>query len=328
MTAILNKFLFPIPKPAHYTSHTHKNHLLWLPPTSSSDVPIPCMFYHPDNPNRKPEFFIIFCHGNGCDLGSMHNTLTQFSRDLNTYILSFEYPSYGICTGLAPNQHTINHHADRAFNFVRNNLHWPRRRIIIFGHSIGSGPACHIASHQPTAALILQSPYTAIETVVREKIGMFAGLVDSRSWNNLEAMKHIQCPVLFIHGINDTLIPPRHSELLHQACANTSGKKLVLLRNEDHNSMTDATLLKYIRPFFEKLQQSIDTTIKLPTVKIESEFRQHLRPGSGHHHHHHHHHHNAQKYLNIPSPRTPSTPSPAHIAQGHKEIKHEHAQIK
>ncbi|CAF0774992.1 unnamed protein product [Rotaria sordida] len=275
---LLNKILFPAPKPPHYTLTSHRNNLFWLPSDSINELSIPCMFYSPENSDKKIEFFMIFCHGNGCDIGTMEYTLSEFSKHLNVYIISFEYPSYGLCPSQSPNQQTINNHANRTINFIHNILHWPIERIIIYGQSIGSGTACYLASTQSIGALILQSPYTSIYNLVREKVGILSLLVNSRSWDNLETMKHIKCPILFIHGLNDTLIPSNHSDILYKACLNTEGNKLILLRNEDHNSMTETTLLKYIKPFIEKQCQVINTNIYLPIIKIDEELRQ--RPES------------------------------------------------
>lgn len=271
---LLNKVLFPAPKPPHYTSESHRENLFWLPANSPTSSPIPCLFYSPKNPYKKIEYFMIFCHGNGCDIGSMHYTLSEFCRHLNIYIINFEYPSYGLCTAPSPNQETINNHADQTFNFVRNTLHWPVERIIIYGHSIGSGAACHLASTQSIAALILQSPYTAIKNLVREKVGILSYIVTGRSWDNLEAIKDIKCPILFIHGQADTLIPSDHSQTLHDACSHIERKKLVLLRHEDHNSMSETTLLKYIKPFMENQYKLIDTDLPLPVVEIDRQLRE------------------------------------------------------
>ena len=150
-----------------------------------------------ENPKKKIEYFILFCHGNGCDIGSMQYTLSEFSKNLNVYAISFEYPSYGLCQAQSPNQQTINNHADRTFNFICHTLNWPVERIIVYGHSIGSGAACYLASTRSIGALILQSPYTAIRNLVKEKVGVLSFLVNSRSWDNLEAMNKIKCPVLF-----------------------------------------------------------------------------------------------------------------------------------
>ncbi|CAF0763104.1 unnamed protein product [Adineta ricciae] len=270
---LLNKFLFPAPKPSTYTLTSHAN-LFWIPAKLPDELPVPCMFYSPSRSNKKIEYLIIFCHGNGCDIGSMHYTLNEFCENLNVYIISFEYPAYGLCTATSPNQQTINNHADRTFDFVVNTLLWPIERIIMYGHSIGSGAACYLASTQLIGALILQSPYTAISNLVREKVRVLAYLISTRSWNNLEAMKNIKCPALFIHGRSDTVIPADHSQALYDACSNNEGKKLVLLRNEDHNSMTESLLLRYIVPFLEKQCVLMNTNLQLPVIKIDRELRE------------------------------------------------------
>ena len=199
----------------------------------------------------------------------MHYTLSEFCRRLNIYIISFEYPSYGLCTASSPNQETINRHADRTYDFVHKTLRWPAERILIHGHSIGSGAGCHLASTRVVAALILQSPYTSIADLVKEKVGLLSWIVGGHSWNNLEAMARIQCPVLFIHGRDDNVIPSHHSQTLHDVYAGQSeAKKLILLRQEHHNSMSEATLLRYIAPFLTKHAQSIASDIPSPTVTI------------------------------------------------------------
>lgn len=273
-STILNTVLFPAPKPPHYTKESHINNLFWIPATSPSDAPIPCMFYFPHNRGIRIEYLMIFCHGNGCDIGSMQYTLSTFATALNMYILSFEYPGYGLCPATSPSQKTINNHAERTFAFVRDAFQWPTERILLYGHSIGSGAACHLASTQPIAALILQSPYTAIRDLIREKAGIFSFFVSGQSWDNLEAMKAIKCPVLFIHGQDDTLIPFNHSETLHDACTNTQGKKLVLLPKEDHNSMSETTLLKYITPFLSKQYTQLNVNLPLPPIEINAALRE------------------------------------------------------
>lgn len=271
---LLNKVLFPAPNPPHYTLTSHIDFLFWIPADSAGDAPIPCMFYSPRESQRKIEYFMIFSHGNGCDIGSMQYTLNEFCQSLNIYIISFEYPSYGVCTVSSPNQRTINRHADRTYDFVRNTLHWPAERILIYGHSIGSGTGCHLASTRAVTALILQSPYTSIANIVKEKVGLLSLLVGTRSWDNLAAMNEITCPILFIHGLDDNVIPSHHSQTLYDACTSrTEANKLVLLRQEHHNSMSEPTLLRYIRPFLEKRAREIDPSIPSPRVTIPAACR-------------------------------------------------------
>jgi predicted esterase len=44
--------------------------------------------------------------------------------------------------------------------------------------------------------------------------GGFLGMMVSEHFNNEDCMKTVQCPVFFIHGERDTLIPSNHSKHL------------------------------------------------------------------------------------------------------------------
>ncbi|CAF3732317.1 unnamed protein product [Rotaria sp. Silwood1] len=268
---VIEKILFPAPNPPDYTLTSHGTHLFWLPADRDSiRMPqIPCMLY---SPSREAKFFIIWCHGNGCDIGSMHTLLIALSRRLDSHVLIFEYPSYGLCQGSTEaNRETIDNHAERAYSFVHETLHWPTNRILIYGHSIGSGTACHIASTKHIGGLILQSPYTSINSLIREKVGFLGYLVGGSYWNNLNAMKNINCPTLFIHGQRDNLIPSQHSQTLHDSLTHIRHKQLILLSNDDHNSISDSIILAYVNVFLEEFFSSPSKS--LPQVRIHSDLR-------------------------------------------------------
>ena len=77
---------------------------------------------------------------------------------------------------------------------------------MVFGRSMGSGPATHLAATFNPGALILMSPYTSIRNVVKSKIGFFSALV-AEHFDNLKLMPKVMCPTFIVHGQKDTLIP-------------------------------------------------------------------------------------------------------------------------
>ncbi|UJR13149.1 hypothetical protein I4U23_000173 [Adineta vaga] len=270
---ILEKILFPAPSPSHYTLASHKEHLLWLPSDKySTETPaIPCMLY---SPTREARAFIIWCHGNGCDIGSMDRTFTALSCRLQAHVLAFEYPSYGLLKGITstPSATSINNHAQCAYSFVRDTLKWPTNRIVIYGHSIGSGAACYLSATQPIGGLILQSPFTSISNLIREKVGFLSNVISSSFWNNYQAMQDISCPILFIHGQRDNLIPSQHSETLYDSFKDKDNKTIVLLPNDDHNSISDSILLMNVEPFIDKYFEP--TTKPMPEIRIDPILRE------------------------------------------------------
>lgn len=86
--------------------------------------------------------------------------------------------------------------------------------IYIFGRSIGTGLACHLASIEKPGGVILMSAYTSIKKLVSELSSTFVGFFFNERFNNLELMKNVNSPCLLIHGYEDNLIRCTHSEIL------------------------------------------------------------------------------------------------------------------
>ena len=61
--------------------------------------------------------------------------------------------------------------SERVMQFAIKILKWPSRDIIIFGRSIGTGPACSIAANYRISSLILMTPYTSIRAIVKDMLG-------------------------------------------------------------------------------------------------------------------------------------------------------------
>jgi len=93
----------------------------------------------------------------------------------------------------------------------------PESALVLFGRSIGSGPATLLASRRNPGALLLMSPFTSIKDVAKNILGymsFLSGIVYER-FKNLENIKKVRCPIFLLHGQKDSLIPVSHSQKLH-----------------------------------------------------------------------------------------------------------------
>jgi len=72
-----------------------------------------------------------------------------------------EYPGYGIYKG-SPNNIQIQKDAEAVYNFLVKDRSIPKSQILIFGRSIGSGPATWLASKYKIGGLVLISPFTSM----------------------------------------------------------------------------------------------------------------------------------------------------------------------
>ena len=86
--------------------------------------------------------------------------------------------------------------------------------IIVFGRSIGSGPASWLASKRRVGMLVLMSAFTSIRAVVRDILGAVAQYLVRERFCNIELMAKVTAPVFFVHGLQDNLISYRHSQAL------------------------------------------------------------------------------------------------------------------
>lgn len=214
---------------------------MWVPPGDSPHLAgeIPCILI----PYRDADALVVFAHGNGCDIGTMYETLQYYKNHWKVNILLFEYPGYGACAGV-PSEDSINAAAWAVLCFIRDTLRWPLDRVILFGQSIGTGPTCQLAARLNddgvhVGGIILQSPFTCLKDVVRYLAGSVASHLIATGFNNLEAVTRIVDPVLIIHGVRDEIIPTAQSESLFAACK--SDHKHLLVVNQASQMNADAT---------------------------------------------------------------------------------------
>ena len=90
----------------------------------------------------------------------------------------------------------------------------PPANIIVFGRSIGSGPATWLAAKKSPGCLLLLSAFSTLQSVVRDFVGAAMSKVIRERFRNVMNMKKVKCPTLIVHGKDDGLISYQHSQLL------------------------------------------------------------------------------------------------------------------
>ena len=114
-----------------------------------------------------------------------------------------EYPGYGVYKNELTDSETLLSNARTVFDFVINDLKYKSEEVFLFGRSMGSGPACHLASLYEPCGLILLSPYTSLKDVVSSLVGRIPALLVKERFKNAEAISKSKCPALIIHGQAD-----------------------------------------------------------------------------------------------------------------------------
>ena len=96
-------------------------------------------------------------------------------------ILGMEYPGYGLYEGNGtPSEEKIKEDAEYVYKFCLHDMGIQEKDILVFGRSMGSGPASWIAGTFNPGALMLMSAYTSIKAVAKDQVGFLRIFVAER----------------------------------------------------------------------------------------------------------------------------------------------------
>jgi fermentation-respiration switch protein FrsA (DUF1100 family) len=92
--------------------------------------------------------------------------------------------------------------SETIFDYLTKAIGIKEQDIILFGRSMGSGPATYLGSKKQACALLLMSPYTSIKDVAKNLLGYFAFLsvIVYERFRNIDLIKNAKCPAFFLHG--------------------------------------------------------------------------------------------------------------------------------
>ena len=111
-----------------------------------------------------------------------------------------------------------------------------RARIVVFGRSLGTAVATHIAAQRPVAGAILVSPYDSLTAVGRTHYPFLpVSLLLRHPFAAIEDAARCHAPLLAIVASADSIIPSERSQALYDAWAGP--KEWLAVPRADHNSL-------------------------------------------------------------------------------------------
>lgn len=193
---------------------------------------------------------LLWLHGNAGNL-EIRRELLEGLRRLPANVLVIDYRGFGKSEG-NPNEAGVNRDARAAYEWLLARTQ--PERIVVFGKSLGGGPACELASRVKVGGLIVQSSFTRagdMASIVFPFLPLARYLVRTK-FDSLGKVAEIRCPKLFIHTIDDDLIPFSMAKRLYEAAAppkeyawfDTGGHNGVWSAQKDYYSRVSAFLEK------------------------------------------------------------------------------------
>lgn len=153
---------------------------------------------------NKSRGLILYFHGNADDLQRWGKYAPDFTR-LGFEIMMIDYPGYGKSGG-TPSEAAFYKSAELAYA-------WAVRRyaptdIIIYGRSIGCGPASYLATQQEGQKLMLETPFYSMRDVVSRR---FPAMFPYPLKNRFPVFEHLQNRKIeqayIFQGTEDEIVP-------------------------------------------------------------------------------------------------------------------------
>ena len=164
--------------------------------------------------------WVLISHGNFGNIG--YGGRPQFYawfRDLGVNLFAYDYRGYGASGGV-PSEAGVYADADAAYRYVTDSLHVPAPRIILFGHSLGTGVTIELARHVPAAGMIVEDAYTSVADRGQEVFPLLPiKLIATSRFASIDKVGSLRLPKLFLHARNDETIPIAHGRKLFAAAA-------------------------------------------------------------------------------------------------------------
>lgn len=238
----LDWFIFPSPESSYTYDKIKMGQLLYIPkrkyPEFDTDEPannekkhIPCLLLRASTSSPCPKYAIFF-HGNAEDINLAYEMLSHIRFTLSINVIAPEFAGYGIYSGY-PTEGQLFNDSLTVFDYMVDNMKISKNNIIVFGRSLGTSVATHLASKRNCTALVLISPLLSIRYMIRDMLSRFISYAVKDRFKSYEMIEKVQCPILIIHGQVDSIIKYYHATELYNR--SKAPCELILPENMEHN---------------------------------------------------------------------------------------------
>ncbi len=186
---------------------------------------------------------VLFCHGNARNIGAHLDVVDSVHR-LGLDLFLFDYRGYGQSDG-QPSEQNMYADALAAWDYLTLRRGIPPGNIILQGRSLGGGVASWLAARVHPAGLVLESTFTSVPAAAARQFPFLpTALICRYQYSNVEHLRTVSAPALFVGSRDDELIFPAHIRSLYDAYPHE--KAFVELRGTHNDCYTSS------RPLYEE----------------------------------------------------------------------------
>ena len=195
--------------------------------------------------NGRVDTYVLRFYGNADRAERWVASEADEWNDRAVEIWGMNYPGFGGSTGPA-RLSRIGPAALTAFDELQHHVNG--QPIVLYGASLGTSAALHIAAHRPVAGLILHNPPPLRQMILRQfgwwNLWLLAGpiaLQIPRDLDSVSNAKAIHVPAIFLLADKDEVVAPRFHRLVVEAYAGE--KRVISLPGAYHNDPIESAAL-------------------------------------------------------------------------------------
>ncbi len=181
-------------------------------------------------PVKKAKGLVIYFHGNADNLqrwGQYAIDITQLGYE----VLMIDYRGYGKSSG-APAEEILYKDASFIYQWAREKS--DHKKIVLYGRSLGSAVASHLAAEVNPALLILETPFDELKgaNILRHLVMI---LPFNATFSNKEMLGKVTCKIIIIHGTDDWVVSLKSAERLRPLLKETD--QFIIIPDGGHRNL-------------------------------------------------------------------------------------------
>jgi len=148
-------------------------------------------------------------------------------------VLAVDYRGYGENAG-KPTEAAVYRDAESIWSYLTARSDVDSTRIAVYGRSVGSAPALHLAGNRAVRAVVLDSPFTSARDMAAIHYRFLPTMILRMELNNIARAAALDVPLLVLHGARDAIAPVRMGRAIAEA---GRARQLVVFDEGGHNDL-------------------------------------------------------------------------------------------
>ena len=190
---------------------------------------------------------IVYYHGNAENFTKEHERYEAMEADGYGF-LAFDYRGFPASPGTISQDNVL---ADALAAYD-----WAKAKgfpTVIWGRSLGSGPATYTASQRLTDALLLETPFDSALAVAEDRYPIFpVGLLMQDKYPVDQWIAKVTAPVFVAHGTADGTIAEYHGQRVYDLAPNKGG--IWIVPGADHDDLWARGIWNKAKGFFASVE--------------------------------------------------------------------------